>query len=68
MKKSEKKAAKPLSEIVAQRSLLEKELVKFRLSLDQTQISVTGGYAGLVRELKVLKRAEAVASSKGSNQ
>jgi hypothetical protein len=47
------------TELSARKSLLEKELVKYRLSLDLSSITVTGGYQALLKEIKSLARESA---------
>jgi hypothetical protein len=46
-------------DVALRKAELEKELVKYRLSLDVSSITVTGGYPALLKEIKSLGRASA---------
>ena len=64
----EKKNKNPLlgmsaTDLLSRKSQLEKELVKYRLSLDLSSITVTGGYPSLLKEIKSLARESAKALS-----
>jgi hypothetical protein len=47
------------TQVAARKFDLEKELVKYRLSLDAGTISVTGGYPALMKEIRNLSRVHA---------